>query len=496
MTRHCPLDQDLAFDRYEHRSLEVRDVLINRIWEKYVVRTKPDPEHGPEFRSLMDRLAREIALEDKIPVLEPHHLLDLVRTNSEETVFGNHPLGTVSLWEYFEWDLGRFNFSPTISQYDAAAEDILRDQALDIVQRFYFEVIDPSTRFSWKQLVHEFPDPGKRQLERRVIAQIKHAELNARVQDAYKLYSGGFSKGARHSRYLAEGIYLSMHRESITGLESGNPVRHVLPTILMPTPKASNRSSSLPAPGIWARASYTIPPGFMPTANNSDTKHYASLIFRFPARKYSELDKLARRRSLSRSHIRNMFKNPPVEDSAEGATKQHDNKLTPCSNCGGRDHKPKPKECPHGCGHCGKKNHLAAQCPVKQSNRCKCKPFPRHVASKCQEQCSRRCGNPFPPRHNKHLNAMTCTFRCCMCGKKGHAGKQCSFKRCQCGQQHLTQSCRWKVECPAARCDRYLCGLHCAGCGKKRDRSVPFTGGRCRECLENSEPVRARVEET
>ncbi|KAI0133007.1 hypothetical protein BJ170DRAFT_556763, partial [Xylariales sp. AK1849] len=135
----------------------------------------------------------------------------------------------------------------------------------------------------------------------------------------------------------------------------------------------------------------------------------------------------------------------------------------PCTNC--RQFIHTSTKCRFPCGHCGKRGHQAHKCPIKSSNRCKCRPFPQaHSAVDCQIRCSRRCGNPYPPSHNKHSNAMTCKSRCCMCGIKGHSGKECKFKKCGCGQQHLTQDCRWKIECPARGCDRYLCGLHCTEC--------------------------------
>lgn len=132
--------------------------------------------------------------------------------------------------------------------------------------------------------------------------------------------------------------------------------------------------------------------------------------------------------------------------------------------------------------------HLASDCLVAPKNRCKCAPFPQfHVAAKCPVLCSRDCGvGEYPPGHFKHKNAMGCKGRCCMCGMRGHSGTRCKLRRCRCGGQHLGQDCDWHPECRVEGCDRFLCGVHCRGCGVDRGtlgEGEGFVGGRCAACL-------------
>ena len=154
---------------------------------------------------------------------------------------------------------------------------------------------------------------------------------------------------------------------------------------------------------------------------------------------------------------------------------------------------PEPRVLPGCCGWCSSEKHTAKRCPVSPLNRCKCGPFPvYHTAKNCPVPCSRPCGSPLPRNHRKHRNAMTCRYRCCMCGIRGHSGKDCRLKKCRCGGQHLGQDCGWNPVCRVPRCDRYLCGVHCRECGST-DR--PFVGWRCAACLGNGEPVREKVEQ-
>ncbi|KAH8839376.1 hypothetical protein MCOR27_010454 [Pyricularia oryzae] len=186
-----------------------------------------------------------------------------------------------------------------------------------------------------------------------------------------------------------------------------------------------------------------------------------------------------------------------------------------CSNCTGKDHL--ESSCVLRCGHCGalgddvnpldrerpnfqivrsqppalpSRYHHAHDCEVPKRNRCKCVSFPTfHTAKDCTVTCSRPCGNPWPPGHFKHRNAMTCTNRCCMCGIRGHAGKDCHLTKdsCLCGAHHLGQDCGWKPECRVPGCDRYHCRVHCRRCAALRTpkgtRPNPALRSRlCAEC--------------
>ena len=134
---------------------------------------------------------------------------------------------------------------------------------------------------------------------------------------------------------------------------------------------------------------------------------------------------------------------------------------------------------PRGIGKHGN-HHLAPDCPVPRTSRCKCVAFPTyHVASRCTVRCARACGNTAPRGSFNHRNAMTCRSRCCMCGLAGHSGRDCRLRRCRCGGAHLGQDCGWKVECPRSGCPRFRCGMHCQDCG---EAARPFVGGRCAAC--------------
>ncbi|KAK0721571.1 hypothetical protein B0T26DRAFT_641623 [Lasiosphaeria miniovina] len=166
-------------------------------------------------------------------------------------------------------------------------------------------------------------------------------------------------------------------------------------------------------------------------------------------------------------------------------------------------------ECHSPCGHCGAPNpkarpdiqkyadvpwlesydhpihnqqpHVASDCPVARQNRCKCVPFPTfHVAARCGIACSRSCGNGAPRGSFQHPNAMLCKSRCCMCGLRGHSGRECRLKKCRCGDAHLGQDCTWNPVCRVPDCDRYLCGMHCRECGSMEK---PFLRWRCGRCL-------------
>ena len=268
------------------------------------------------------------------------------------------------------------------------------------------------------------------------------------------------------------------------------------------------RCRSEPRWGAWggfAHASFPHPQGFDP--------HLAYDVY-IPTMSLSEIDRRSRRRSLSRRHIKDMFKQrniPRPEPPRDGVN------LRVCENC--KDTRHATLECRAPCGFCGAPGrfahyetyqaireevshrefnifragyhshlHFAPTCPVARESRCKCMPFPTfHTADRCSVPCRRDCGNRHSVGSFQHKNAMTCRSRCCMCGIRGHSGKECRLKKCRCGEAHLGQDCGWNPTCKIPGCDRYLCGMHCQDCGSLER---PFVGKRCWKCLGFPEPLK------
>ncbi|KAK0726368.1 hypothetical protein B0T21DRAFT_371449 [Apiosordaria backusii] len=237
-----------------------------------------------------------------------------------------------------------------------------------------------------------------------------------------------------------------------------------------------------------------------------------------PAMKLSLLDKKTRRRSLSRGRIQEMFdwdldlEKPFIDGSRIGVSKAFrikSRQRPACDNCGSRTH-PVVNECTMPCGHCGgwsmgeydylcnlmelgaitvdrlpdeppEVSHFAPDCPTAKNNRCKCQPFPLyHTAKRCRISCRPGCGHPDGRYHKG--NAMTCTYRCCMCGiRNSHAGRDCRLKTCRCGGHHLGQQHSWNPTCLAPGCDKYLCGVHCQSCFST-DRPFEEETRKCWRC--------------
>ncbi|KAL2022895.1 hypothetical protein VTK56DRAFT_4426 [Thermocarpiscus australiensis] len=290
------------------------------------------------------------------------------------------------------------------------------------------------------------------------------------------------------------------------------------------------RCTSEPPPGSFASADLPIP--------SIQDCHMAQLLF--PRIPLSELDRRSRRRSLSRRYIQDMFdcsndvdelsntselfsSSPEAYEghssvsetlsraaTGMGAAKwggeKHLSGRLRCGNCKRTSHP--TSNCIYPCGHCGAPNsqsfppelesanwasgihlnpHTASQCPVSAGSRCKCVAFPTfHTAERCGIPCRRDCGNPAPPGSFQHRNAMTCRARCCMCGLRGHSGRECRLQRCRCGGAHLGQDCRWNPACRVPGCGRYLCGVHCRECGSTQK---PFVAWRCGKCLGFERPL-------
>lgn len=235
----------------------------------------------------------------------------------------------------------------------------------------------------------------------------------------------------------------------------------------------------------------------------------SSIYIIFPRMSFSQLDRRSRSRSLSRTRIAGMF------DWDVNVPNLRDNPLSSagsrCGNCLKACHT--TLQCESPCGYCGAISpkarespkvweslalclktlsathhnpHVAPHCPVAPKNRCKCVQFPTyHTAAECQVSCHRNCGNTAPPGSARHPNAMLCKSRCCMCGIRGHSGKECTNKTCRCGGHHLGQDCCWNPTCRVPGCDRFLCGIHCRDCGSAER---PFEDRRCWRCHGAEEP--------
>ncbi|KAI0014610.1 hypothetical protein F4780DRAFT_788886 [Xylariomycetidae sp. FL0641] len=483
MAVHYPLNGlDLDFHRYAHQPLGGRGCLINSIMERFM-----DPR-----QSLPSTFDPNV---DSVEGPEPQIGvdLDIIRKVLDTD------------WQFMGTTLPARHFFDRLlclrprdiihveatNEFHNTAESIV----VALVRQYFLEN-DPSSRVFLRQCrllsapVSEqqpWPDPWDQDMKARMgIFKKAEAQQNdlflysgqsrssIRGPDDCHLYTGTcflakpftLLRKARRTAFLGE---LDLHGED--GAELLFPeVRGLKRTV-------PRRSQSQPPPGAWTTASVSKRP----------SATYHDVVF-FPRRPLSELDKRSRRRSLSRTHIRAMFGDKPdwgpgsaeVVPGGGGGASSPDQR---CSNCAQPTHA--ARDCPSTtCGFCGSDAHRARQCPAPAGNRCKCRPFPqRHLARACPRPCSRRCGG------GRHRGAaMLCAYRCCMCGARGHAGRGCALKRCRCGGPHLTQDCRWQVECRRAPgCALYLCHLHCRECGAKKDRaSHPrFVGRTCPDCLQN-----------
>ncbi|KAI2618081.1 hypothetical protein GGS26DRAFT_392824 [Hypomontagnella submonticulosa] len=481
MATHYPLNGiDLDFRRYEHRPLGARDIMVNRIMEDYMnpKRIKPYMYSGLFDLEL---LFNPIKGRDRELGLDMQILWKLLKTKyhwpsvAEEARRIYLPAIDV-FFQYLGYSVVR--------EIPTAFETII----LDMVERHYVES-DPLMQTWLKHFNACYAskrNPGRQDWKKTMVEHMKELQKNAEVHQCYSLYSGDHQVPVhvpRDIRFSIDPCFTGIARLDTVLLsrDSARPydsVRRVtmydLEGVKRGRPK---RSSSAPLYDAWSTAQF-------------QGIHMPRTIF-YPRRPLALLDKLSRRRSLSRTHIRAMFTDKPKWFREKPRKQIRKDIKHPCTNCAQRTHL--TKDCPSCCGYCRSTDHKANICPVKASNRCKCMPFPQyHLAGECPVRCSRRCGCPDHPGHFKHKNAMLCNYRCCMCGTKGHSGRKCSMKECPCGEQHLTQDCRWKVECPAKDCNYYLCRLHCRECGKKKEKGSQdqFVGRTCQDCLGNGIPVR------
>ncbi|KAI1441996.1 hypothetical protein F5Y02DRAFT_397657 [Annulohypoxylon stygium] len=466
---HYPLNGlDLDFNRYEHRPFGAREIMVNRIMEEFMAPKRVEAEVYNRRSGTYEELWKQIKSLDKRLGLDVQVLFKLLRTyhcwppritlTQEYSTF----LSVILIWPYVQ----------TRTDFDSAI--------LGLVERHYLEC-HPSLRIILRFFQSWSTNQGPKEQsgwKKDMIEHLKEFQSAKETQYLHHLYSKShyLPPGPTGAQFSIEPCFVVAWKLSYTSARK---------TIFENMPKVhrgrSQRSKSLPPDGAWG------------TAAIKNYNPEEKFVIYFPRRRLSELDKLSRRRSLSRTHIKEMFtdfapklyyKKPTGKDTLKNK----------CENCAQYTHR--TKDCKARCGFCGLSFHKASGCKVKSSNRCKCQPFPQfHTAQECYVRCSRACGSPYHPGHFKHKNAMTCSYRCCMCGIKGHSGRKCSFKKCPCGERHLTQDCRWKVECPAKGCHYYLCSLHCRECGKKKEKGTQdsFVGRTCQDCLKNGKPASVRV---
>ncbi|KAI1801071.1 hypothetical protein F4811DRAFT_535902 [Daldinia bambusicola] len=481
MSKHYPLNGiDLDFSRYEHRPISYRDVIVNRIMHEYMWPKKVKSvvyekifEGDVAFAQIKGR-DRELGLDMQVlsSVLKTDHSVEL---------------RYVHLWcpgappEPLRWCLSA-GPSPTVGKI-----------TLGLVERYYLES-EPTIRAWLRYLFRSqssFLTASRPAWKEDAKRHVKGYESVTRTDYCYSLFSGGhrFRINTPYDLELCiDPLFVSVLKfqllpksaQAYDQPKNSARKKHLVNARFVREGRPQ-RSSSLPAFHTWNTAALNIE---------------GVVIIYFPHCPLSELDKISRRRSLSRTHIRAMFTDKPKVFEKPSRKRPKGKPESLCANCSQyRNHR--SSACPMGCGYCNSSAHKAHTCPTKASNRCKCMPFPQyHTAFDCDIKCSRRCGCPSLPGSSRHKNAMLCSYRCCMCGANGHSGRKCSLKKCPCGENHLTQDCRWKVECPAQNCSFYLCHLHCRECGKKKDKASKeqFVGRTCQECLRNGKPVSAKAE--
>ncbi|KAI1451262.1 hypothetical protein F4805DRAFT_471789 [Annulohypoxylon moriforme] len=497
MALHYPLNGlDLDFSLYEHKPLGAHGIMVNRIMEDYMAPKRSTAEVYDKY--VRDALFKEVKERDRLLGLDVQVLSKILQTDY------NWPFNPKDVKPLYEPPLSVimryldiFITSDTKTDVDSAI--------LGLVERHYLEA-RPSIRI-WLKHFHSYrshaikPQHGPG-WKKDVVEHLRGFQEASETQYRHHLYSGGHylpinvSPDARFSIdpcFTATPWFNILKRPPRTHFSRRKVI--VRSPRKTPTPLANMASLSRGRP----QYSVSVPPaGTWGTAaihSINSSKLEEKFIIYFPRYRLSEIDKFSRRRSLSRTHIRAMFTSKP-ELYYKSPTENDSSKPLKhaCNNCAQFTHL--TKNCPSQCGFCGSPFHKASSCPVKSSNRCKCRPFPQyHIAQECYVRCSRACGCPNHSGHFNHKNAMMCSYRCCMCGIKGHSGRKCSLKKCLCGEQHLTQDCRWKVECPTKGCNYYLCRLHCRECGKKTEKGTNdhFVGRTCQDCLKNGAPVSAKA---
>jgi hypothetical protein len=513
---------DLEFASYHHRTFGPREIMVNRIMENYLFPQKVKPWvfdreliYPPTFASVkaqdptlgmdLELVRKMLHTEYECDIITPRPAMEY---NPLRYLFCLQSGIRLHSGQLFPRKRRAPSYRVTCPRID--------DQVQDLVQRHYFEALYPDTVMwlrdqcalisrlygdpSSDESDDEQDDSGSSSMDawkNREISHLRSLQICSWAQQANFLFSGRDIR-PHHGPVGASlnGVCLAItYDEDRFVLPSWSDVMTYLPVLdvvlhastdRLALATRQRRSQSQPLPQDYSAAKVFT------GKRTRGLRCYEAIFRRIPLR---ELDRRSRRRSLSRRHIADMFRSVHNHQMTRFADDEnpHTNwrrKRTygaRCANCAMEGHK--SERCWYQrCGYCNSSEHLAQVCQIAKRNRCKCSKFPTfHIAADCKLVCARQCGNPWPVGHFRHRNAMMCESRCCMCGLKGHSGKQCNLKKCRCGGHHLGQDCGWHPTCRVKDCGRYLCGLHCRECGSMEK---PFVGFRCSSCLTNSQPSR------
>lgn len=430
--RHWPLDlpSGLPFDRYEHRRLTARDILVHRIISKILF-----PSTG--LSSVLDHPRKRNSTPKFI-----QHCCDYHKRESQNKTTPHHNFGPIKQFDRFlardvevlrkmlvtrsdgEWVVQTFfkpakparferflTFKlsqpsgglviPTCQPPDGSAVPTLEEEVLDLVQRYYMETDDACTRL-WLQAVQPVQrstyntlpkQPAKRDTHKDVIqvrrrwdernagddykrwygedtAHLKALQTQTRTAGDYRLYEGGallpdlrkplFSSKVEREKFLHTVTEFSKRRffteeaDAQTVLDKTFPwPEPAAPRRVMHIPswyswrqkhyffRANAHQRSVPAfdfasgrtgrgldrDGLWStarwcgddlprgrttrrgrrRATSEPPHGLFAAARLPISFNSNREILVFPKMSLSAIDRRARRRSLSRTRIAEMF---------------------------------------------------------------------------------------------------------------------------------------------------------------------------------------------
>lgn len=404
--RHYPLDIDLPFERYEHRQLTVRDILVHRIMSKLLFpmskglahafdtqRSKENGLHNFGPIKQHDRtLARDLEILRKM--LATCSTTDLSRDPFVKPVRANFFRG---------FGLRRVepphNFHDLLHEGDANVRVTVGEEILDLVRRHYFETDDTCTRIWLRatepimlssystlpaapQAKHTHAASAQERKRRDSITRghdekkwyhedtehLKSLQMYTRTAHSLKLYDGGARVpplrqsllSARASRIQYQAMRTELGDPVL--LSSGNPWEQVVKGLIYPWPEGGAPRRLLQVPswqnwrqkhqwfrdrayappvdfasgrtgrgmdrdGIWAtgcsteeegdrgrstrcgrrRASSEPPPDVFTSARLPWSFHPPREMLIFPKMNLATMDRRARRRSLSRTRIAEMF---------------------------------------------------------------------------------------------------------------------------------------------------------------------------------------------